>query len=301
MRRLIAALCFVAAPLSAQEAPRVVADIAPIRALAAQVMEGVASPSQIIPTNASPHSYAMRPSEARALREADLVIWVGPELTHWLEEPLDTLSPDAQRLALMAHPGTKTLPLREVQVLEAKDGHDHDHDHDHHGETDPHAWLSPANAVLWAGVIAQKLAQMDPANAATYERHWAEMRDEIGAAEREITALLAPLRGTPFVVLHDDTQYFEASFGMQAKAFVIPGDGSTPGPATLKALREALAAEPVSCAFVSVQENDKLLRTVTEGHETRFATLDTMGTGEERYAAVLRRFADDLAACLSAQ
>lgn len=61
-----------------------VADIASINALVTQVMQGVGVPSQIIPTGSSPHSYAMRPSEARALQGADLVVWVGPALIHCL-------------------------------------------------------------------------------------------------------------------------------------------------------------------------------------------------------------------------
>jgi len=324
MRSLLASLCLLSSPLAAQEAPRVVTDIAPIRSLVAQVMEGVGSPSLIIPTSASPHSYAMRPSEARALRNADVVVWVGPTLTHWLEEPLDTLSGDAARLTLMALPGTKELAIRPAGMLGGGDAHDQEHDHEaehedghehadeghdheeahgheHHGDIDPHGWLSPDNAVQWAGVVAKTLAQIDPDNAQTYMNNWTMLSEEIGEAVQDINVLLAPLHDTPFIVLHDGTQYFEAAFGMQAEAFVIPGDGSSPGPASLKALRDELAEHPVACAFTSPQENTSLLRTVTDGQDTRLAELDPMGNGEEHYADVLRRFADDLATCLSAK
>lgn len=339
MRPLLTALCLMSTPLAAQEAPRVVADIAPIRSLVAQVMEGVGNPSLIIPTSASPHSYAMRPSEARALRNADLVVWVGPGLTHWLEEPLDTLSGSAARLTLMELPKTRGLELRPAGVLgvhamhgdEHHDEHDHEkhhdedagheegheheeghahgeghdheaaHGHEHHGIVDPHGWLSPDNAVHWAGVVAQTLAQIDPDNAQTYMYNWTALSEEVAAAVQDINTQLAPLQDTPFIVLHDGTQYFEASFGLQAEAFVVPGDGRTPGPASLKALRDELAEHPVACAFTSPQENTSLLRTVTEGQDTRLAELDPMGDGEEHYAVMLRRFADDLATCLTAR
>lgn len=317
MRSLVTALCLVSAPLYAQEAPRVVADIAPIRALVAQVMDGVGSPSLLIPLSASPHSYAMRPSEARALREADLVVWVGPGLSHWLEEPLDTLSADAERLTLMAHPGTQNLPMREVQVMGAGDDHDHDHDHKdehdhkedhsdghghaHHGDVDPHGWLSPANAVLWAGAVAQKLGQLDPANAERYMANWTVLSDEVRAAEQDIKAQLAPVRDKSFMVLHDGTQYFEVVFGMQAEAFIVPGDGRAPGPATLRAIQTHLAEHPVACAFTAPQENTALLRTATEGQNTRIATLNSFGDGEETYAVTLRRMGQELFDCLSAE
>ena len=73
MRHMLAALCLLATPSIAQEVPRVAVDIAPINSLVVQMMQGVAMPSQIIPTGASPHGYAMRPSEARALR---VPIWL---------------------------------------------------------------------------------------------------------------------------------------------------------------------------------------------------------------------------------
>lgn len=325
MRHFLAALCLVAAPATAQDAPRVVSDIAPVQSLVTQMMAGVGTPSQIIPTGASPHGYAMRPSEARALRDADLVIWVGPALTHWLEEPLDSLAGDAERLTLMDHAGTRTLPMRAPVILTSEEehgdeeehsGHDHQESHDHekvddhdeghdHGEhhhaggIDPHGWLSPSNAVLWAGVIAQKLGQIDPANAATYTANWDAFNAEMQAVEQEVNTKLRPYRETPFIVLHDAFQYFEATFGVEAEAFIVPGDGSTPGPAQIKALRDHLERNPATCAFTAPQENESLLRTVIEGQGTRIAMLDPMGDGAMPFATLIRKFADDMVACLS--
>lgn len=302
MRHFFAALCLLATPAAAQEVPRVVSDIAPINALVTQIMQGVGIPSQIIPTGASPHGYAMRPSEARALGNADLVVWVGPALTHWLEEPLDSLAGDAARLTLMSDSSAMTLPMRDATKI--GDAHDHDHDHsheghDHEGNVDPHGWLAPSNAVLWASLIAQTLGEIDPDNAATYSANLDGFKSEIGALEEEITAKLSPYRDTPFIVLHDAFHYFEATFDVEADAFIVPGDGSTPGPAQIKALREYLVENPATCAFTAPQENDSLLRTVIEGQGTRIAVLDPMGDGTTSYATLIRQFADDMATCLS--
>ncbi|MGB5863720.1 MAG: zinc ABC transporter substrate-binding protein [Sulfitobacter sp.] len=353
MRRLISTVCLGVAPIFtgaafAQDAPRVVADIAPVRAVVAQIMEGVGEPQQILPTGASPHGYAMRPSEARALREADLVVWVGPALTLWLEEPLDTLAGTAARLTLMDIEGTTELPLREAEFLKADadaDGHDHDHDpekehadehgdkhgdehaddhegehgdehagehgeekghddahdhdHAHHGDVDPHGWLDLDNILTWGEVIAHDLAELDPANKAIYARNWAEMRDEVTALRAEITDTLSGVTGEPFIVLHDAFQYFEASFGVEADAFIIPGDGSAPGPARLKALRDYLADHPATCAFTAPQENESLMRTAVNTDTTRFAVLDPIGDGAKPYAELMRSFAADMAGCLS--
>ena len=135
------------------EAPRVAVDIAPVHALVAQVMKGVGTPELIVPPGASPHGYALRPSQARSLSQADAVVWVGPGLTPWLEGPLDALAGDASQLVLMDVPQVLKLKVREGGGFQghhhgdegdAADhaGHDHedhdheDHDHEDHGHED---------------------------------------------------------------------------------------------------------------------------------------------------------------------
>ena len=135
----VASLAFILTPgLALAEPPRVVADIAPVHSIAAAVMEGVATPSLIVPPTASPHGYSLRPSEARALDRADMVVWVGPALAPWLDGPVDALAGEAKVLTLLDVPGTNLLDLREGAAFEAgHEGHDHrahdhgDHEHDH--------------------------------------------------------------------------------------------------------------------------------------------------------------------------
>ncbi|MFG6610108.1 zinc ABC transporter substrate-binding protein [Sulfitobacter sp. 1A12057] len=143
-----AVLAAAASPLWA-DVPAVATDIAPVHGLVSQVMEGVGTPDLIVPPRSSPHGYAMRPSEARALSGADLVVWVGPSLTPWLADPLQSLASSASHLALMEQPGTRVLAFREGATFEphshgdegheGHEGHDHaeeGHDHDAHGHDD---------------------------------------------------------------------------------------------------------------------------------------------------------------------
>ena len=108
MRRLIALLAALAAG-AASAAPRVATDIAPIHSIAARVMAGVATPELIVPPGASEHDYALRPSEAALLQDADLVVWVGPTLTPWLVGPIAALAPTAALVTLEDAPGIATL------------------------------------------------------------------------------------------------------------------------------------------------------------------------------------------------
>ncbi|MBO9449153.1 zinc ABC transporter substrate-binding protein [Tropicibacter sp. R16_0] len=122
----------VASVAAYAEPPKVATDIAPIHSLVAQVMNTVGEPSLIVRQGASPHGYSMRPSEARALQNADLVVWVGPELTPWFEKPLSSLSENAVKLELLDVPGTLQLQYRDL----GEDDHDDHADHDDHDKHD---------------------------------------------------------------------------------------------------------------------------------------------------------------------
>ena len=112
------ALTAVPATLSA-DAPRVVADIAPVHGLVAQVMEGVGTPEVLLPQGASPHGFSLRPSQVRALADADVIFTIGEGLSPWLMETAEGVAPDAHLIELLEWPGTLTLPFRESVVCSA--------------------------------------------------------------------------------------------------------------------------------------------------------------------------------------
>ena len=119
------------------DTPSVAVDILPVHSLVAQVMDGVGEPDLIIPSGASPHGYSLRPSEARALSNADAVFWIGESLSPWLEDPIETLAADAMHVTLLRESD-------ELVVIEFDDGHDDHHDdhgedgHDDHDDHDDH-------------------------------------------------------------------------------------------------------------------------------------------------------------------
>ncbi|WP_299559867.1 zinc ABC transporter substrate-binding protein [uncultured Sulfitobacter sp.] len=338
MRTLATTIFCLATPAFA-DVPNVVTDIAPVRSIVSQIMAGAGDPAQIIPAGASPHGYSMRPSEAQALSKADLIVWVGPGLTGWLEAPLVNLAPDAEQMILMDVPGVVQLGFRERALFaphahghhegESEDAEHDDHenhaehdDHDDHADdeghedhddladhdghedhadhaTDPHVWLDPRNVQVWAEAIARHLATLDPERADLYRSNAATLIEQLESLEEEIDSMLAPVRAQPYLVLHDGYHYFEARFDIEARGSVFLGDGRSPGPARLQALREAIAASPVVCAFAEPQMDTALLTTATEGSAVRIATLDPLGTDDTSYADLMRGIADSLLACLS--
>ena len=322
------------------DVPQVAVDIAPIHSLVARVMDGVGTPDLIVQPGASPHEYSLRPSEATALQAADLVFWIGPDLTPWLTDTIETLAPDAAVTALLEADGTIELEFREGALFEA---HDHDEDEDHddedghedhddhdeeghedhadeeaghddhddeetghdehdHGAHDPHAWLSPQNAMTWLNVIAGQLSAADPENAGAYFANAAAGRTEIEALIDEVTATLDPVRDGQFVVFHDAYQYFEADFDFPASGAISIGDASDPSPARIAEIQDRIAEQGIDCVLAEPQFNPSLVATVLDGTQAQTGILDPLGSdlepGPALYPQLIRNLSTALAGCM---
>ena len=312
------------------DTPQVAVDIAPVHSLVARVMEGVAVPDLIIQPGASPHEYSLRPSEAAALQASDLVFWVGPGLTPWLADTIETLAQEASVTALSKLDGTVKLEFRESAVFEVHDhddhsGHDdhadHDADDDHdehddhadhdgtvghdehdHGAYDPHTWLSPKNAMTWLNAIAGQLSSVDPDNAGVYFANAAAGRAEIEVLMGDVTAILDPLRNGRFIVFHDAYQYFEQDFNFPASGALSISDASDPSPARIAEIRDRIAEQGIDCVLAEPQFNPGLIATVLDGTDAQTGILDPIGSdlepGSALYPDMIRNLAKALASCI---
>ena len=343
MHRSLLPALLLASPAFA-EVPKVVTDIAPVQGLVASVMGDLGTPDLLIPASASPHSHALKPSEARALQQADLVFWIGEELSPDLARKIDSIAQAGSAVSLFDLPGTRHLAARN-DVLFAEPGaqgdhdhgghdeeaHDHDHDaHDHHdhdhGEhnhddhaheehndhgheagghhhegDDPHAWLSVDNAATWLTAIAESLAAQDPENAQTYAANAEAAQARIAEARAAAEATLAPVKDNHFVVFHDAFQYYEDSFGLTVLGAISLSDATTPSPAHLDALRDALSGAAAACVFAEPQFDPRLIAAATEGAGTPVAEIDPLGAtlepGPGFYPALIEDMAQRIADC----
>ncbi|MDB9816920.1 zinc ABC transporter substrate-binding protein [Amylibacter sp.] len=313
------------------DVPNVAADIAPVHSLVSRVMEGVGAPKLVIKSGASPHDYRLRPSEAKALQDADLVFWMGEELTPWLIGALETLASKASITTLLDQEGVTLHDFRESALFEAHDhdedkdhkdhddhddhdedkdhkdhddhdDHNDDKDHDDHGGHDPHAWLSPENAKLWLNIIASKLSVADPQNAASYFMNAAAGQAEMEEMIVEVNVMLKPVQGGKFVVFHDAYQYFENDFDFYASGAISLGDSSDPSPARIQKVQKRIRDEGIQCVLAEPQFNEGLVMTVMEGSEATASVIDPLGaelnTGPNLYTQLIKNLAKTLRDCL---
>ncbi|MCZ7455310.1 zinc ABC transporter substrate-binding protein ZnuA [Rhizobium rhizogenes] len=323
---LMASVAIAAAASGATAAPDVVVSIKPIHSLVAAIMRGVGEPQLIVEGAASPHTYNLRPSNARKLEKADVVFWVGPGLEAFLEKPLEALATKATVVELEDAKGLEKLPFREGGPFESHDhgdeGHDghnghaeeegaHDHGHDHaeghedhdHGAYDTHLWLDPTNAKAMAQTIETALIAADAGNAATYQANTKKLIDDLDALDTELAETVKPVKDKPFIVFHDAYQYFEHRYGVKTAGSITVSPETLPGADRVKQMQEKVRQLGATCVFAEPQFEPKLISVITEGTAAKSATLDpeaaTLEPGPDLYFKLMRGIAGSLKDCLA--
>ncbi len=302
---VVAALAFggqAAQAATAASKPKVVASILPVHGLVAGVMAGMGSPRILIRGGASPHHYALRPSETRALARADVVFWVGPGLEGYLEKPIRSLAAKARIVALSELPGLVILPARRTAEFKGR-GAGQPSGAGKSNVADPHIWLDPRNAMAMADGITRALAGADPANGARYRANAKELRRRIESLAGELTALFGPVKDKPYLVYHDAFQYFERRFALAAIGAVTPSEESQPGPRRLRRLQALVRRHRVRCIFIEAGAAAPLVKALDPGGVIRRVKLDPLGVrvapGPDHYVTMMRANARAMVRCLN--
>ncbi|MGC9418002.1 MAG: zinc ABC transporter substrate-binding protein [Rhodovulum sp.] len=319
---LALSLSVIATPVLAAP-PSVVTDLPAVHSLAAGVMGELGPPTILLDRGADAHHFQLRPSQARALAKSDLVFWVGPGMTPWLERAIGGVGLSGESVELIGAQGTFRRDFGA-----AADAHDHAHDHDEdhaeaashdhdgdhaeadaghdnaHDGLDPHAWLDPENARVWTRLIAAKLADLDPGNAAVYTENAQATLAAIDEAEAQVRATLAPVGDAPIMVFHDAYGYFADHFGLNVAGAIAMGDAADPGAGRLDALRDDLRHDGIACIFPEAQHDPAYIAAIVEGTPTRVgAPLDPSGSlldyGPALYPALLTGLAQNIADCVT--
>lgn len=259
--------------------PRVLASLKPLQLVAAAVLGDVAQPALIAPSSGGHHDHALRPSERLRLNEADILLWVGPELESWLAGVATSIN--AAELRANALPD---LVRHEVG-----------------GALDPHIWLDPVNAGLLATALAELLTEIDPANAARYAANLMAFEEALAGLDADIRADLARGAGLPYAVYHDAFRYFEARYGLAHVTAFTDNEDVMPGIRQLLAIRAQLEQTGASCILVEPGVNVAQVRNVVEIDAMRYVEVDVLGQdiapAPGAYAELLRGVADAMLDC----
>lgn len=301
--------CLTLFPSPSLAQPRVAVSIRPLHSLAAGVMEGVGVPELVIKSGASPHGFALRPSQARLLSRAEVVFWGGALLEPHLKKILSSRSKGLV-LALHTPRGMSLLGFR--AFLEPRKGASaramepgKAMKHGGRAAYDPHYWLDPRNARVMVTAMAEALAVRDPDHAGAYRKNARRVAGALERLERELAMRLAPLGGRPYLVFHDAYRYFEERFGLRPLGAITSSPSARPGARRIARLRRLIRSRGVKCVFTEPQFSARTLRVVTEDATLAQGVLDPIGVGlkpgPELYFRMMRKLGESFRACLLPQ
>ncbi len=261
--------------------PIVETDIPPVNALVAQVMGSLGTPRMLLDKGGDEHDMQLRPSQMRDLNAANLLIWVGPDLTPGLDQAR-AAAPALQSLELLDNPAT----LRRDYTA---------------GGINPHAWLDPGNATEWIGLIEDRLALLDPEDAGTYHTNAVAARARIDKLDATLAAKLQPLNRR-FVTYHDAYGYFAAHFHLPYAGGLAAGDAAAPGAARIAELHNAATQGTIACAFPEAQHDPGLITNLAQGSKLFVGPpLDPSGStlppGPDAYDTLMINLTDALLTC----
>ena len=292
--------------------PMVVVTIKPLHALVAQVMSGVGAPELLVKGASSPHSYALKPSEGRALHNADLFFRMSETVEAFTIRVVKSLPKRVEVVTLQDTPGLKLLALRTGATFEphahgkeTAHGHGHGHAKPQSGDAiDGHAWLDPDNAKVIVERIQQALGARYPEHALAFKANAAALAAKLDALASELEGDLKPVADKPYIVFHDAFQYLERRYGLNVVGSISINPEVPPSAKRLTDLRRKIQSLGAVCVFAEPAFDRRLVDNLIEGTSARTGTLDAEGSsldpGPDLYFTLMRMLAGALKSCLGA-
>lgn len=291
-------LALVLLPLSQARAVEVLATIKPLQLIASAITEGGANPQLLLPPGSSPHDYALRPSDVRKIKRADLVLWVGPELERFLAPVLEQKANSLMLLPLMNEEHSDHEHHK--VAIESHDDHPaHEHDH---GTQDVHIWLDPHQAEQIAQLLAARLTKIDPEHSQRYQHNLQQFQAELAKVDQRIASQLAPAKGIGYFVFHDAYGHWEQHYQLPALGHFTVNPARAPGAKTVAAIHQALKQAQAQCVFAEPQFKPAVVSAVLRNTSAKLGTLDPLAVdielGPKSYFVFIQQLADDMTTCL---
>lgn len=276
--------------LPAQAKLQILASIKPLALIAQEVAGDHADVTALLPITASPHDYPLKMSDHRNLRNADLVLWIGPEMESFLARPLGNL-PAAKLLI------TYQLSGLYWPEIEQEDGHQHSNHA--HTDKDPHLWLDPRNAAVIAQVLAVRLAQLQPESTTQFQANAQRFTASVKQLDQQLAQQLAPVKEVGFAVYHEGYGHFVGRYGLHQVAYVAYTPERRPGARHLKELREVLAREG-KCLFMEPHYKAQGMEEMAITLKLRIGLLDPIGDQRvSSYQQLMEQLGQSFLTCLA--
>ncbi len=330
-RSLALLLTTAAAPLMADEIA-VATDIQPVASLVKMVGGDAVDVTNLVDPDQDVHHVTLRPSQAKAIGDADAIFAIGPGLAPWFFEAVESIAPETHAISLTDVAGTHVIEYAEGEHDDHDDhGHDdhkddkhddhddHGHedhkddkhdDHDDHGHDDHdehdhafdlHTWLDPNNALVWIDAIAAELAEIAPEKADMFAANAENAKSEINAAKEETSTKLTAAGEIAYATAHNALKYFEDGFELDVHMVEIKAQHGQIAPKSLTEAVEHMKEDHIECIITDPAHKPKTLNVLAENTGAKVINVDIMGRAdvavEDIYITLIKDLAAQLESC----
>lgn len=246
---------------------RIVTSIKPVELIVRAIATDDMSATSLVPAGSSPHNYSMKPSQRRALENADVIFWVGPEMETFLYRLLSAQEFSSRTVALMAG---------EHEPDNA--GHNGHDAHDHGDGEDPHIWLDPELAIEMAETIRDALARLDGVNIQVMDQNFQQFKASVRETDSAIRARLAPAHDISLFSYHSAFTRFADHYDLKLEGVLTLNPELSPGARHIAEVQDKLRKGRHPCLLTEPQFNQRWWKSITQNLDVTFSTWDPLAT-----------------------
>lgn len=281
----------------AQEKKLILTTIRPIYSLAYNVLKNSdAKVELLIQNQQSPHEYRPKPSDMEKIFKADIIFMVSENLETHLYLAIKKNPQLLKKVIYLDQADNLNLlnydePEEEYQISAE---HNHDHNHDE-GQVDPHFWLDPHNAILISEFIAKKVG---------YNKNITHIKTELKNLDNELSKILKPFAGKPFIVFHDAYNYFAQRYNLNISGIIIANHNFNPGAASINRLQIDIKEKQIKCLFGENEFSNESIHKLAKitgasyGYLSPEFGIKTTSAPQDIYRDMMLHNANTIASCL---
>ncbi|MFQ3361631.1 MAG: zinc transport system substrate-binding protein [Alphaproteobacteria bacterium] len=329
-------LIFSTSSISASEKISIITSVKPLHSIVDAIATNSDQVELLVTTNQSPHDYQLKPSQLKAMQNANIIFYFDDNFETFMSSAFDILPPKVRKSSIIEKANLNLLQYRESgawdkHLHEGDDGHDdhdahkdedddghdahkdeHDDGHDDHDahkdehddDVNLHVWLDPENAKSIVNYVVKELTFINPKNHEIYEENGKRYIEKLNNLDAELKISLSGLQDKPFIVFHDAYQYFERAFNLNAVGSIsLRDDIHSVSPNRIKEIKDKIKKTNAECVFREPQFSDRLINTIAEKADIKVGTLDPLGASLQNdkglYFTLMRELADNFKKCLT--
>lgn len=294
--RFLSVFCFSLCLSFQAFGANIVCSITPLFAIAKELLKDIDEPHLLIESQVSPHVFVVKPTNAKLIETADLVIWIGDQLETGLQKFIHKKDPQ-KVMTLMSVKGLSLLPLQSPHSHDETEECDH-HQH-HQNEKDPHIWLSFSNLALLIDRMSERFALLYMDKKELIHDRAERLKKDLSALYETGKKVLKERQVVPIAAYHNGYQYFFQQYGLPQPLTLTYHPEAGVRISAYEKISESQNDKAPKCIFTEAQFPEKILKKMTREQKTIIKVLDPLGNRSQTLKQILEELQNTIFSCYS--